>query len=335
MSNRIRLTLASALLGAALGADAALLAGEPQWEQLLEQGRTAELGRAARERLAARPRDWNAAMALGLTAALDGELPALAAAVPPLQRCLDQRPERAGCHYVMGLVQAVQTMNRAGGHVFSSPSLVRDRFTRALALDPTLFEARSSLVDFYLLAPSLAGGSGKKARELADAIRRKEPERARLLRIKIALNDQDLEQAERELSKAAKPGGDGPLRDGLLAAWMELGLQFQGDGETARARAAFEAIQRDFPEQAAGHYGLGCLLLEQGQTEDAIRQLERARGLGGAWRLPVELRLGQAWQAKGERRLARQAVERFLAGKRGNPRDLREARERLMALGPQ
>lgn len=337
MPKTIRLLLAALLSCSFSMAQAALLAGDPQWQLLLEQGRTTELSDAARARLATQSQDWNAVTALGLAAAIDGENAGLNAALPGLLRCVDQRPERASCHYVLGLVQGVQAMmgsfrGRVPGGV------VRDRFARALELDPTLFEARSSLVDFYLLAPSIAGGSGAKARELAAAIVRQEPERARLLYIKIALNDQDLDRAERELAKlsrAARSSGDGPLREGLLAAWADLGAQFQSEGDFARARSAFEALQRDYPDHAAGFFGLGCLLLEQGQPDEAIRQLDRARTSVGAWRLPVELRLGQAWQAKGERREARLAIERFLSARRGNPRDLRDARQRLMSLGMQ
>jgi predicted negative regulator of RcsB-dependent stress response len=99
-----------------------------------------------------------------------------------------------------------------------------------------------------------------------------------------------------------------------------------------KARGIFEALQRDYPTHAAGPYGLGRVLLEQGQPDDAVKALERARTLDGADRLPIDHRLGQALIAKGDKAGARAALERFVQNKRANPRNLDDARKLLAGL---
>ena len=71
----------------------------------------------------------------------------------------------------------------------------------------------------------------------------------------------------------------------------------------------------------------------QGQTDEAIRYLERARTLGGAEELPVDHRLGDAYLAKGDKAQAKAAYERFIANKRANPANVEEARKSLAKLG--
>ncbi|MBW8894074.1 MAG: tetratricopeptide repeat protein [Burkholderiales bacterium] len=218
--------------------------------------------------------------------------------------------------------------------VFKMPGLAsktKDQFVKAVELDPALFEARSGLTQFYLMAPGFAGGSAAKARELAAEVQPRQPEQAKLLRALVAMNDKDWTSAERELG-SVKAGDDHTVARELRGDWMRLGFEFMEQKNLAKARAIFEALQRDYPAHAAGPYGLGRVLTEQGQPEEAIKSLERARTLEGAERLPIDQRLGQALLAKGDKAGAKMALERFVQNKRANPRNVEDAKKTLASL---
>lgn len=326
MTRRL-LPLALALLASSAGAD---LLKDPQWQAWLDAGKSADLARAAQARSKAQPDDDQAAVALALAAVDDNDAGRLEAAVPALQACVDKRPQ-AACSYALGRVYGQQAMTAS---VFKMPGLAsktKEQFVRAVELDPGLYEARVGLTQFYLMAPGFAGGSVAKAKELATEVQARQPEQARLLRALLAMNDKDWTTAERELG-AVKPAEDRTVARELRGNWSRLGFEFMEQKNLPKARGIFEALQRDYPTHAAGPYGLGRVLLEQGQPDDAVKALERARTLDGADRLPIDHRLGQALIAKGDKAGARAALERFVQNKRANPRNLDDARKLLAGL---
>ena len=326
MSFRL-IPVALALLAGAATAD---VLKDPQWQAWLDAGKSADLARAAQARTKALPDDDQAAVALALAAVDDNDGARLEAAVPALQACADKRPQ-AVCSYALGRVYGQQAMTAS---VFKMPGLAsktKDQFAKAVELDPLLFEARSGLTQFYLMAPGFAGGSTAKAKELADQAQPRQPEQAKLLRALVAMNDKDWAGAERELS-SVKAGDDHTVARELRGDWMRLGFEFMEQKNLPKARAIFEALQRDYPAHAAGPYGLGRVLNEMGQPDEAVKALERARTLEGAERLPIDHRLGQALLAKGDKAGAKVALERFVQNKRANPRNIEEARKLLSSL---
>lgn len=316
-----------ALLAGAASAD---VFKDAQWQAWLDAGKTADLARAAEARAKAQPDDDQAAIALALAAVDDNDAARLEASLPALQACADQRPQ-AACSYALGRVYGQQAMTAS---VFKMPGLAsktKDQFVKAVEQDPLLFEARSALTQFYLIAPGFAGGSTAKARELVEQAQARQPEQAKLLRALLAMNDKDWAGAERELA-AVKAGDDRTLHRELRSERMRLGFEFLEQKMLPKARAVFEALQRDYPGHAAGAYGLGRVLGEMGQSDEAIKALEHARTLEGADRLPIDHRLGQALIAKGDKAGAREALERFVQNRHANPRNVEDARRLLAKL---
>ncbi|MBI3370071.1 MAG: tetratricopeptide repeat protein [Burkholderiales bacterium] len=321
-------------LTTALPAQARLLEN-PQWRAMLDGGKFADLERAAKARLAREPVDGDIAVALMLSAidANDGQR--IDAAADLAQQCADRLPQSARCQYALGTSLGVQALRSGLLRAMRSAGRIHDALLRAVELDPLFYEARGALQQFYLAAPGIAGGSADKARELARAADPRQPEHAKLLRATVALHDKRVADAERELA-GLRPGDDTSLQGDLRQAWMAVGARHLEDKHPAQARAAFETVQRDFPAHALGPYGSSRVALDQGQWDDAIRLLERARGMDGADRLPIDHRLGQAYAGKGDKAQARAAWERFIAGAkdgRTNPRNLDDAKKRLAELG--
>lgn len=323
------LALALNVLAMAGSARADLLK-DPQWQAWLDAGKSGELARAAQARAKAQPDDDQAAVALAMAAVDDNDAARLEAAVPALQACVDKRPQ-AVCSYALGRVYGQQAMSAS---VFKMPGLAsktKEQFAKAVELDPTLYEARVGLTQFYLMAPGFAGGSVPKAKELAAEAQARQPEHAKLLRALLAMNDKDWTSAERELA-SVKPGDDRTVARELRGNWSRLGFEFMEQKNLPKARGIFEALQKDYPTHAAGPYGLGRVLTEMGQAEEAVKALERARTLEGAERMPIDHRLGQALLAKGDKPAAKAALERFVQNKRANPRNVEDAKKLLAGL---
>lgn len=321
------LPLALCLIAGAAQAD---LLKDPQWQAWLDAGKSGDLARAAQARAKAQPDDDQAAVALALVAVDDNDSARLEASLAALQACVEKRPQ-AACSYALGRVYGQQAMTAS---VFKMPGLAtktKEQFARAVELDPALFEARSGLTQFYLMAPGFAGGSVPKAKELAAEAQPRQPEHAKVLRAMLAMNDKDWAGAERELA-SAKAGDDRTVARELRGQWTRLGFEFMEQKNLPKARGVFEALQRDYPAHAAGPYGLGRVLTEMGQTEEAVKSLEKARTLEGAERMPIDHRLGQALLAKGDKAGARTALERFVQNKRANPKNVEDAKKLLAGI---
>ncbi|MDI4631962.1 tetratricopeptide repeat protein [Pelomonas sp. V22] len=329
--SRCRRSALAALLGLALGTAQAQFK-DAQLQSLLDSGKTLELERVAQARLAAKAGDAEAIAALGLVAMNLGEEKKIDVAVNRLEQCTGKQSPSALCHYVLGSLAGTQAMNAS---VFRMPSLAgksRDNLKRAVELDPQLYEAREALLQYYLMAPGIVGGGVDKAQTLIAESEKLNPEHAKFLRAKQASADKQWAVVERELA-AVKPGQDLELRKMLRKSWSQLGAAQLSAKQADSARATFERLQHDFPEHAAGPYGLARVLTEQNKPDEALALLERARGLEGGATYPIDYRLGLAWLAKGDKAQARAALQRYVADKSANARNLEDAKKRLAELG--
>ena len=320
-------------LALAAGSAQAQLFKDPQWQAWDYAGRMSELERAASARLSAQADDEQAIVALALVAMDNGESKQVAASIKPVQGCVERKPDSAVCAYALGALYGTQAMTSGMMAAIRLSGSIKSQLQRAVTLDPLLFEAREALLQFYLMAPGVAGGSVSKARELAASAQAQQPEHAKLLRASIAGQDENLAEMERELA-SVHPGADLGLQSSLREATFALGNSYFNLKQLPNAMRVFEQLQRDFPSRAAGFYGSGRVLTEMGKVDEAIKNLELARKLEGADKLPVDHRLGLALLAKGDKPQAKLALERFVSSaKHPNPRNLDDARKKLAELG--
>jgi Tfp pilus assembly protein PilF len=160
----------------------------------------------------------------------------------------------------------------------------------------------------------------------------RQPEYAKLLNAAIAQYDDRATEAERLLG-TVQVGGDAALAEALRGQWVTLGFGYLEAKEPAKARAAFERVIKDKGDQVEGHYGLARALCDQKQWDAAIAALQAAAALPGHDTLPVDYRLGVAYQGKGDVAQARAALTRYLASANVNSRNAEDAKKRLADLG--
>jgi len=308
---------------------------DAQLESLQDAGRYAELEQLAQARLKtnAAYAEASAALSLALTFSDAANAKRLEAGASQAQLCTDQHPNVAVCHLATAQNLGMQMLNMGMFKAMRMLDSLKASWIRTLELDPGSFTARVQLAKLYLTVPGMMGGSVSKARELEAAVRGSQPDTARIIRVHLAAEAKKWGEMESELL-ALKPGKDAAMLEEVREATMQLALPFLKDGkDLAKARSLYEGLLRDQPGKASGCYGLARVHAALGQTDEAIRYLERAKTLSGADDYPIDHRLGDAYMAKGDKAQAKAAYERFIANKRANPAKLDAARKSLAKLG--
>jgi tetratricopeptide (TPR) repeat protein len=103
--------------------------------------------------------------------------------------------------------------------IFSAPGLARQArsaFERSVQLDPSNWEARADLGEFYAEAPGIVGGGKDKARAQADALMPLNPAMAHWVLARIAEKDKQPDVAEREYRAEVAASHSG------ARAWLDL-----------------------------------------------------------------------------------------------------------------
>ena len=188
---------------------------------------------------------------------------------------------------------------------------MKDEAERAVQLDPNHIEARFMLIDVYVMAPAMMGGSEAKALEQANEIKRndafqghrayvriytlqkkidlarneylaevsEEPNSARAhnaLGAFFAITDKNYPGAFEEIEKALK------LDTAYMPAWFRLGqvaalsLSNFARGEEALKKYLKYQPKDTEPELANAHYRLGQIYENQGKKTEAKQSYEAA-----------------------------------------------------------
>jgi tetratricopeptide (TPR) repeat protein len=300
---------------------------DAEFAALLRADKVKEAEQLARQRVASNPRDevalWTLGRLTGSDAAARKDL------LPKAEACVAQQPQSARCHNLIGTLLGAQAQSGGMGEALKLIGRIRDGLVKGVELDPTHYQLRRDLVQFYLIAPGIAGGSVRKAREQVEDFAQRDAARGALLRTEPAAYEEDFAKAQ-TLVESVKPGGDADLSDDLRSTRTTLGFALLAKDRAAEARQQFERIIAEAPTQAIAHLGLGRALLGQDQPAAAIAALER--GLQIDPKLRVHYRLGLAYEKLGDKARAVAAFKTFL-GYQTEGRQADEVRKRLAALG--
>ena len=175
-------------------------------------------------------------------------------------------------------------------------------FEKAVALDPSSVEARQALLQYYLLAPGVAGGSVGKAREQAAAIGALDPHRGHLAAARIAEYEEEWQAAEAAYREALT------LQPDRGATFNSLGYLLLRGKRVDEALAAFRRYVELSPGDANAHDSLGEGLLAAGKVAEAEASYRRAVEVdpsfaSSVWGLADCLdRLGRSDEAKAQYR---------------------------------
>jgi tetratricopeptide (TPR) repeat protein len=253
-------------------------------------------------------------------------------AVALFERAVKADDRNADYHAWLGIALGLQAREAGRFRQALLGKRAKAAFERAVTLDPRHLDAREGLVRFYSIAPAIAGGSKRRAREHATEIARVSPMRGHVGTGMILENEKDFAAAERAYKAAASAAPDS------AAPYMALGALYQRIGRWALAFDAYERVLAlagvEFPVQLSAHYQFGRTGALSGERlDESERSLKRWLQRAPAGTSPrrvarTRARLGMIYARQGRHDLARAEFEHAL---RLNSRDP-DAREGLARL---
>ena len=95
-------------------------------------------------------------------------------AVELFEKAVALKPNNADYHYRLATAYGLAAMNAGMFAMMSMGKDMKAELERAIQLDPNLIPARSALLEFYVSAPAIAGGSESGAMEQATEIRKRD-----------------------------------------------------------------------------------------------------------------------------------------------------------------
>lgn len=311
-------------LGAGLGAqqEPAAPTLREQGIALFEQKKYAEAKKVLARAVAANPDEAAAHAWLGVVL-LNHDRDA-DQAVAHLETAVRLEPTSSKYHLWLGGAYSRQAMEAGLLTAAGLAKKVRSAFEKAVELDPASVPARSSLLQFYLAAPGIAGGSVAKAREQALAMTEIDRHAGLLAQARIAEHEKDDAAAERLYRSAIA------VRPDAGEAYNQLGYLLLRVRRRDEAVAAFRTYVEVSPGEANPHDSLAEGLLAQGKVDEAIAEYRRALEIDPEFPSSY-LGLARCHERKQAWAEARAALERFLElvpeGRRAD-----DARDRLAKL---
>jgi hypothetical protein len=215
---------------------ASVAAGDAAFDALRRDGKSADIERLARERLARSPQDdvalWHLASVSG------GDKAKRATAIPMAERCVAERPRSAWCHSALGRLYGMEAMSRGmvGGMRYAGR--IKDAFEEAVRLAPADHEMRSDLVSYYLAAPAVVGGGSRKAMATAEAFAKVDPWRGAVMVSRVLAFERKFEAAEARLRPLAP--ADAEQRDLLALGYLRIAGAHRRAGDAPKALAMID-----------------------------------------------------------------------------------------------
>jgi tetratricopeptide (TPR) repeat protein len=265
---------------------------------LFEQRQYAESAALLAGVVAAEPDNARAHAYYGL--ALANSKRDLDGAITHLEKAAALEPGSSRYHMWLGSMYAAKA-GQAG--LFKAASLAgkaKAAFERAVALDPASVDARQALLQYYVNAPGVAGGSIAKAREQAAAILALDAHRGHLAAARIADHEKEWPAAEAAYREALK------LQPERGPTFNSLGYALLHQERYDDAIAAFRRQVELAPDDANSHDSLGEGLLAAGKVAEAEASYRKATELNpefasSVWGLAGCLeKLGRADEARAQ-----------------------------------
>src|SRR5262249_42921739 len=281
-----------------------LFAGSPKTDEavrLFEAHRVADARPLLEAAVREDPSDARACYYLGRAVLSADEVEK---AVELLEKAVSLDGTRVDYHLWLGRAYGVKALRAT---VFQQPSLagkVRREFEKASALDPDNLEARLGLVEYYLRAPGVMGGSLVKAREQAAEIRKRDPLQGHRAAGRVAEHEKWHEAAFQEYSAALRDFPERPEPYYWMGAFSERRKDFP------RAFETYEKLLEKMPDEVGAWYAIGKTAAVSGENLDrGVECLKRYLTLTPRGDEPslasAHYRLGAVYEKKREKDLAR------------------------------
>lgn len=192
------------------------------------------------------------------------------AAAALFEKAVAQNPKSAEAHYLLGTAYGSQAQKAS---IFSQMSLAgktKDEFEKAVELDPAFIDARFGLVQFYAMAPGIAGGSYDKAFAEIAEIKKHDPLMAHRAAAFIYTQQKKPAEARNEYLAEVR---EYPK---LARAYVDLGVAYILEKNLKAANDAFETAVKVEPAYLPAYFRVGQSAAMTGTNfakgEEALRK---------------------------------------------------------------
>jgi len=227
-------------------------------------------------------------------------------AIDHLEKAVSLDESNAEYHYM--LAEAYMANYEYAGLVrmpFLAPK-VKAQLELAVKCDPSSTVYREALVQYYVFAPGILGGSYQKAHEQANEIAKLDPYLGVLAHAGIFAEEGESDKAVTMYQKAIYS------RPASWQAYFHFGEYHRARGEIDAAIVMFRKYVEVAPEQAESHYQLGRAYQMQRKYPETILSFQKAFALDPS-RTPLVFRIAQLYEFMGQNDLAKEEYQRYLS----------------------
>jgi tetratricopeptide (TPR) repeat protein len=313
-SNRIQYKLLTAATVVSMFSSVLVpsVANAHEYEALIKAKKYVEVDRAATTKLSAEPNNADALVVKTELILIEGKDSRLDEAAKLAEQCIAAHPKNSECHEALGNVLGTKATRGGFMSAMGYVGKIRDSFQMAVELDPKNFSARNSLMEFYLQAPGIVGGGTSKAKNFIIETNKVNSVAGALLQASLDLKDEKYDKAEAAVL-TANIGGVEALASMHRNVMSKLGHGYVNAKRFSDGERIFHEFSLRYPDNAAGFYGMGKALQEQGKIKEAIPQLEKSIVLEAS--AFAYYRIGKCWQTLSEKTKAVAAFEKALSFK--------------------
>jgi tetratricopeptide (TPR) repeat protein len=245
-------------------------------------------------------------------------------AVEQLSKAIELDETNAEYHYQLA---EAYLANFEYVSLFQKPFIapkVKTQLELAVQYDPSSIRYREALIQYYVSAPGILGGSYAKAHAQADEIAHRDSYLGILAHAGIFSEEGE---GDRSLSLFQKAMRSQPKS---WEAYHRLGTHYLNIRETDDAITMFRKYVEVAPDQSNGYNCLGQAYQQKRMYAEAIAEFQKALERDPSL-APLVFRIAQLYEFKGVNNLARDHYQRYLSMiPRGRAAD--DAREKVRLL---
>jgi tetratricopeptide (TPR) repeat protein len=221
-------------------------------------------------------------------------------------------------HLLVARASGLKAMNSGMLKAMGAATESKREYEAAVELDPSNVDARLELLQYYLMAPGIAGGSEEKAAEQAAALEGLDPLSGSYAWAAVWEKREDFSRADSCLGQAVAAD-----TSSIHQARFNLGNFQLRHNHCEEAEATFKEILRLDPEDMQAVYQIGKVYL---QAKTDLHEAERCflrylevepPAYGAPW-AAAHWRLGMVYDAQGRRDEALSAFRRAVEMDPGN-----------------
>jgi tetratricopeptide (TPR) repeat protein len=193
-------------------------------------------------------------------------------AIKLLEQAISLQPKRADAHIYLAEAYSHKTNDAGMFEKVRIGRTIQSETEQALAIDPKNIDALEGMVEFYLEAPGILGGSRSKAEETAEKIIALDPARGNLAKAEIARHEKERDKAESFYNKAVQASPSS--YDALVA----LGSFYLREGSQNYDKAADygqKAVQAD-SHRSGAYVILAQAYVSRGRFTDLDQLLKKS-----------------------------------------------------------